>query len=262
MIRGKTIGGPLPLICLPLAAPARPELLNQARELKPLNPDLLEWRIDSYEKVEAIAANLRVLEELRRNIGEIPLIFTCRSAEQGGQKKIRPQIRLELIKRGIQSGLLDIVDIEMGNEPAFIAEVRATAAAFKTSLILSYHDFNATPDEAFIHDTLLQAQEMGADIAKVAVMPANYADVLTLLNATLKARTGAVRIPLVTMSMGPAGVMTRLVGGLFGSDITFASGKKASAPGQIPIGRLRQAMSVLYGLPNRRSPDGGADLSG
>jgi 3-dehydroquinate dehydratase-1 len=138
------------------------------------------------------------------------------------------------------------VDIEMCNEPDFIASVRETAKKFKTRLILSYHNFNDTPNETFIQDRLSRAQQLGADIAKVAVMPKNYADVLTLLNATLKARSGAVKVPIVTMSMGAAGGVTRLVGGLFGSDITFAIGKKASAPGQIPIAKLRQAMSVLY----------------
>jgi 3-dehydroquinate dehydratase-1 len=87
---------------------------------------------------------------------------------------------------------------------------------------------------------------MGADIAKVAVMPKDYADVLTLLSATLKARKGAVKVPIVTMSMGSEGGITRLAGGLFGSDITFAIGKESSAPGQIPIGDLRKAMAVLY----------------
>jgi 3-dehydroquinate dehydratase-1 len=48
------------------------------------------------------------------------------------------------------------------------------------------------------------------------------------------------------MSMGPEGGLTRVAGGLFGSDLTFAIGKEASAPGQIPIGELRQAMTVLY----------------
>ena len=100
--------------------------------------------------------------------------------------------------------------------------------------------------EAFIYDKLLEAQEKGADIAKMAVMPKNYADVLTLLGATLKARTGAVNIPIITMSMGPEGGVTRVAGGLFGSDLTFAIGKESSAPGQIPISDLRQAMAVLY----------------
>ncbi|MBL0716321.1 MAG: type I 3-dehydroquinate dehydratase [Desulfosarcina sp.] len=245
-VRDKVIGGPDPLICLPLVASEKSELLNQAQELKQFDPDLLEWRIDAYDKVEDIGESLKVLKELREKIGNIPMIFTCRIDVEGGFKKISPDMRLNLIKTSIQSGHLDIVDVEMCNEPDFMAAVKETAKEFGTRLIFSYHNFNATPDEAFIHAKLTRAQEMGADIAKLAVMPKDYADVLTLLNATLKARTGAVKVPIVTMSMGPEGGVTRLVGGLFGSDITFAIGKKASAPGQIPIGELRQAMSVLY----------------
>ena len=87
---------------------------------------------------------------------------------------------------------------------------------------------------------------MGAHIAKAAVMPNSQRDVLVLLNATLKARTEALQIPIITMSMGKLGIVTRIAGGLFGSDITFAAGKEASSPGQIPIGKLRAAMATLY----------------
>jgi len=134
----------------------------------------------------------------------------------------------------------------MCNEGAFIENIKATAGRHGARLIFSYHNFDRTPDEASILSKLVQAQETGADIAKVAVMPENYKDVLTLMNATLKARTEHLKIPIISMSMGPEGRVTRLAGSLFGSDLTFAIGKEASAPGQIPIGALRQAMKVLY----------------
>jgi 3-dehydroquinate dehydratase-1 len=47
------------------------------------------------------------------------------------------------------------------------------------------------------------------------------------------------------MSMGEEGGITRIAGGLFGSDLTFALGKASSAPGQIPIADLRRAWSAL-----------------
>lgn len=77
-------------------------------------------------------------------------------------------------------------------------------------------------------------------------MPKGYQDVLTLLGATLKARSQALDIPLITISMAQEGLVSRMAGGLFGSDITFALGQASSAPGQIPIGELRQAMGLLY----------------
>jgi 3-dehydroquinate dehydratase-1 len=52
----------------------------------------------------------------------------------------------------------------------------------------------STPDETVIVDRLSRAQALGADIAKIVVIPKDYRDVLTLLNATLSARAGSVRI--------------------------------------------------------------------
>lgn len=245
-IRGKVIGGPELLICLPLVAETKADLLGQARELKTLDPDLLEWRIDGYGHVEDVGDSLQALIELRSVIGNIPLIFTCRIDREGGLKKIAQEIRLKLIIQAIQSGELDIVDVEMCNDSPFMDQVADVARRHDAKLILSYHDFNATPHEDLIYGKLVEARKLGADIAKVAVMPKDYKDVLTLLSATLKARNEGLEIPIVTMAMGPEGALTRLAGGLFGSDITFAIGKTASAPGQIPIKVLRRAMAALY----------------
>ncbi len=246
-VRNTVIGGPRPLVCLPLVAPDLFALLGQARELVPLQPDLLEWRIDAFAKVTEIKACQDALQDLRRVIGEMVLILTCRIDREGGFQAIPEEKRLALITRLMASGELDLVDVELCNGPEFLADVRAAAAASGCRLILSYHNFQETPDEAFIIAKLLEGQTAGADIAKLAVMPKNYGDVLTLLSATNKARNGAVTIPIVTMAMGTEGVITRLAGGLFGSDITFAIGSEASAPGQVPIGDLRAGMALLYG---------------
>jgi 3-dehydroquinate dehydratase-1 len=249
-VKNKVLGGPIPLICLPLIAKDRSALLQQTAELVRLDPDLIEWRIDGYDQVTDIGACLAALQALKAAMGSIPLIFTCRIHVEGGFKKISQETRLELITTAVGSGNVEIVDVEICNEPAFIEKVKKTTQTGNAKLILSYHNFDKTPDETFIYDKLLRAQDLGADIAKLAVMPKDYADVLTLLGATLKARTGRVNVPIVTMSMGPEGQVTRVAGGLFGSDLTFAVGKEASAPGQIPIGGLRQAMKVLYELNN------------
>jgi 3-dehydroquinate dehydratase-1 len=246
IVRGRAIGGPLPLICLPLVAKNSDSLLRQANELICMQPDLLEWRIDDYQKVTAVTDCLAVLEELRTVIADIPLIFTCRIDREGGLQKIPQEKRLELINAAMASGKVDIVDIELCNEKDFIETVRKKAAVNGVKLILSHHNFSATPTAEFIYTTLVKAQEMGADIAKLAAMPNDYADVLTLMSATNKARNEVVEVPMVTISMGPQGKITRLAGGLFGSDITFAVGTESSAPGQLPINELRTGMALLY----------------
>jgi len=240
------IGGPDPLICIPLVAADKQELLDQAGLLLPLSPDLVEWRVDGYQGVEDTEKCLAALDALRLALGEVPLIFTCRIQAEGGLQPMAPKTRLALIEAAIRSGGVDIVDVELMNDDGYIDAVRRAAGENDVKMILSHHDFKKTPDQDGIVDKLIQAQTSGADIAKVAVMPTGYADVLRLLQATLKARTEAVTIPMITIAMAREGVISRIAGGLFGSDITFAVGPSASAPGQIPIGDLRQAMSPLY----------------
>ena len=245
-VRGAVIGGPTPLICLPLVGDTRAKVIGEAEELAVLKPDLLEWRIDAYDEVDNKENCLAVLNILREIIGDIPLIFTCRIDSEGGFKQITRENRLELITAAMQSGSVDIVDVELCNDQEFVKIIRERAKLSGVKVILSYHNFTETPSESFIYSKLTEAQTAGADISKVAVMPKDYGDVLTLLSATNKARNEFVQGPIVTMSMGPEGAVSRFVGGLFGSDITFAIGKQASAPGQIPIEELKSGMALLY----------------
>lgn len=219
-VRGKVIGGPDLLLCVPLMAGSREKLLHQTGTLMPAKPDLFEWRVDGCGFAADTGEVLATLEKLRAAVGEIPVIFTCRMAEEGGRADIPRDTRLALIRAAMGSGCVDLVDTEMQNDAAFVGEVLEFAASHGVMVILSHHDFTRTPDTDRICETLLRAQEMGADIAKIAVMPEDQGDVLTLLGAALKARTRYLDIPLIAVSMGDAGRMSRVAGGLFGSDIT------------------------------------------
>ncbi len=245
IIRGRVLGGPAPLTCLPLVAPDHPSLLEQAGQVLPRQPDSLEWRVDKFTAARDVQAVSKALGALRETIGNIPLIFTCRSIDEGGFQEISPDDRLHVNKAAIASGLVDLVDTELSNGEAMVGEVRQACLKTGTRLILSYHNFEKTPEANFITDRLCAAQKLGGDVAKAAVMPKNYGDVLTLLNATYTARTELLEIPIITMAMGSEGAITRIAGGLFGSDLTFAIGQASSAPGQIPIADLRKAWSVL-----------------
>jgi len=245
-IRNKVIGGPDYLICVPLLAVEKSDLFKEAAAIKRLDPDLLEWRIDAYAHVQDIDDSLDTLAELRKQVHDTPLIFTCRIHSEGGLNKLTRDQRKCLLTETIKTGNLDIVDMELCNDADFIQSILETAKKYGVRVILSYHNFETTPGETFILETLLKAQDLGANIAKVAVMPKKYQDVLKLLNATLKAREQGLKIPAITISMGPHGRLSRIAGGLFGSDITFACGNSPSAPGQIPIEDLRQAMAALY----------------
>ncbi|MDL2274800.1 type I 3-dehydroquinate dehydratase [Desulfosarcina sp. OttesenSCG-928-G10] len=245
-VRNTVIGGTMPLICIPLIAADTASLLEQAEEMVVLKPDLMEWRIDGYHGLDDERACRNALSALRSCMGSLPLILTCRMPDEGGMQSLSRETRLSVLRALIQTGEVDLTDIEMANDEAFIGEIKAVSALHGVRLIYSAHDFSRTPDAAAIVRLLEKAQALGADIAKVAVAPTCFADSLTLMQATLSARTGPLKIPMITMAMGQMGRVTRIAGGLFGSDITFAAGQIPSAPGQIPITELRQAMAILY----------------
>ncbi|GAA3319496.1 hypothetical protein GCM10020331_026630 [Ectobacillus funiculus] len=87
------------------------------------------------------------------------------------------------------------------------------------------------------------AEFYGADVAKASVMPVDKQDVLTLLEVTREA-VDMLTIPVLTISMGALGSMSRVMGWMYGSVMTFAVGANSSAPGQIPIDDLRQMIAM------------------
>ncbi len=91
-------------------------------------------------------------------------------------------------------------------------------------------------------------QSFDADIPKIALMPQSTSDVLTLLAATLEMQEQYADRPIITMSMAKTGVISRLVGEVFGSAATFGAVKKASAPGQISVNDLRTVLTIYIGI--------------
>ena len=76
--------------------------------------------------------------------------------------------------------------------------------------------------------------EWGADICKIAVMPQSPQDVLTLLQATYDA-SQIIDRPIITMSMGKTGAVSRLAGSTFGSAVTFGAAQKRRRPAKLML---------------------------
>ena len=244
-LKGKPLAeGRLPAVCIPLVARTADALRIEAAAAGRLAPDLVEWRVDFFEGLARTDEVVALAGEIRRAAGA-PLLFTRRSEREGGQKIAlsEPQV-VELYRAICSAGAVDIVDMEMESERAHLEAVRDSARASGVALLLSFHDFAATPPAARLLERYRQAQALGGDIGKLAVMPRSSADVLALLQATLQA-SSELAIPVAGMSMGALGAVTRLCGGEFGSALTFAVGQAASAPGQLPIEELRRGLALL-----------------
>ena len=244
-IRGRNLGGETPLICSPLVGRTREHVLAEAANVSAKKPDVIEWRVDYFDAIGDTRAVLDVARAIRERVGDLPIIFTRRSVKEGGEPiAIGDEDVVKLYDAVGASRLVDFLDFEMSNDPAQVREVRERSRVQETRLILSYHNFGYTPGVEFLVQRFLEAERLGADVAKVAVMPRDRADVLTLLAATAQADAKA-RIPLISMSMGPLGAVTRMIGGIFGSSLSFAVGEGSSAPGQIPIADLNAVYEIV-----------------
>ena len=233
------------LICTPLVGRTRDAVLAEVDAVLPKKPDMLEWRVDFFAALGDTAHVIDTARAIRERIGPVPVMFTRRSSLEGGERiaLAEPQV-VQLYIEVCASSLVDLVDYETVNSPADFRRLRAASREHGIALIGSYHNFEATPDAAALAAKFALAHELEADIAKVAVMPKGPPDVLTLLGATYAA-SQSLPIPLISMSMGPYGSLSRMVGFVYGSALTWAVGKSSSAPGQVPIEDLRGVLATI-----------------
>ncbi|WHZ03609.1 type I 3-dehydroquinate dehydratase [Neobacillus sp. YX16] len=244
-VKGITIGEGAPKICVPMVGKTIPELIEEAEFLKTTDLDVVEWRVDFFDDVEDLEKVKVALNEIRSILYDIPLVFTFRSAKEGGEKEVSTEYYFDLNKAMAASGQIDIVDIELFNDGEEIKSVISAAHDNKVYVIISNHDFDKTPDKEEIISRLRKAQNLGGDLPKIAVMPKSAADVLTLLDATNTMNEQYADRPIITMSMAGKGVISRLAGEIFGSALTFGAAEKASAPGQVPVTELRNILSLI-----------------
>lgn len=243
-VRNVTLGENQPKIAVPITGTTEEEILKQAKAISEAKPDIIEWRVDYFEFV----TNYQQLEvtgsKLRKLVGDIAILATFRTHGEGGELELSDEKYFEICDAMANGTYADAVDLERFHDVTAIKNVINSAHQNKKIIVMSNHDFHATPAESTIIERLAGMEGIGADVAKIAVMPNGVDDVLQLMAATQHAKT-AMNIPIITMSMGDLGKVSRAAGELFGSTLTFATVTEASAPGQIEINKLRDLTETL-----------------
>lgn len=229
-----------PKICVPLVGEGIPAIIAQMKAAFALPVDLLEWRMD-YFFDDPKAALPHICEEK----GDYPLIATLRTAHDGGKAELSYGEYGKILEGVLGVSGMEAIDIELSAGEEIIRPLVKKAKDKHISVILSKHDFQKTPSPAEMVETFQRMHDLGADLPKIAVMPQSRRDVLALLEASLEAdrRFG----PVVAISMGDLGKISRVSGSYFGSAMTFAAGAAASAPGQLSaedISAILQDLSV------------------
>ena len=246
LVQGKPLGGgALPVIITPLVGATAQAILDEVAAIVPKAPDLLEWRVDFFAAIGDTQAVIDTALAIRRAAGGIPVLLTRRNVSEGGTPiPIDEAQVVAMYGAACAARCVEMIDYELSNAAADLQRLREVSAANGVAMIMSYHNFQMTPDAATLDSKFAAAEKLGADVAKVAVMPQNEQDVLALLAATDRARQ-TIGVPLISMSMGGIGSLSRIMGWVYGSAATFAVGKSSSAPGQIAVEDLRTALAIV-----------------
>lgn len=238
-----TLGEGRPKIIVPLVGKTADSILEAAEQARDLDCDLIEWRIDFYEEVE-IPQKVAALSHQVKQAVQKPLLVTFRTKKEGGELELPDDQYFAIYKEVLTQGAADLLDLELFMPAEEVAATIELAHENGVKVVMCNHDFDATPSQEEIVRRLSLMEEKGADICKIAVMPQSNKDVLTLLAATAEMKEKATR-PLITMSMGALGMVSRVSGEAFGSAATFGAAKQASAPGQVPVSVLREILATL-----------------
>jgi 3-dehydroquinate dehydratase-1 len=197
--------------------------------------DLLELRADLFDEPTP-ARILPALERLRAT-GR-PVVFTARAASEGG--RAMPEApRAELYRAALP--LVAAVDVEIASTELATELVR-TARERGVTVMLSAHDFTATPSRDALLGLVARARRLGGGLPKLATQVATLDDLRTLLDVTLSARADGI----VTLGMGTFGPLSRVVLPAAGSLLTYGGAGRGTAPGQTPVAELTALIERLF----------------
>jgi len=240
------IGEGAPRTIVPITGATAELALQQAAAIAASpSTDVAEWRIDYLDIATDGKALVALGKRIARALQGKPMIVTFRTQAEGGSKPISDADYAALYSTLLRGEFAQLIDVEMFRDPTRVAALVAQAHKAGVKVVMSSHDFHATPAREEIVARLLRQEALGADVLKIAVMPQDAGDVLTLLQATWDVRQRSSK-PLLTMSMGGTGVVSRLAGETFGQALTFGMIGTPSAPGQVEVDQLQSVLQVIH----------------
>lgn len=232
------LGGPTRIV-VPVVGEDAEALVRGIRALDGHPHDLVEWRVDA-----ALAAGTDVWAACDAVLAaaDTPVLATVRTRYEGGRADLSEGDYRGMVSR--LAGMVDAVDVEAARPGA--RDLVADAHAAGALVVASSHDFSGTPTEEELIARLADMEALGADVAKVACTPHTPDDVLAVLSAQAWAVRG-LGIPVIGISMGDLGGITRIAGAALGCAATFATVGESSAPGQFDADRVRFVLDLLGG---------------
>lgn len=220
-----------------LVVSVMPKSLEEAQGLdamRYIDADIIEWRADFLPKEDILQVAPAIFEKFAGR----ELLFTLRTRAEGGEIDLLSEDYVQIIKDVAQLYQPEYLDFEYFSHKDVFEEMLDFP-----NLVLSYHNFQETPDNMM--EILSELTSLTPKVVKVSVMAHTAQDVLDLMNFTRGFKTLNPEQEYVTISMGKVGKVSRITSDVTGSSWSFASLDAASAPGQISLSNMVKIREIL-----------------
>ena len=235
-------------ICVPIVGPTVEDILSQLEEAVQAKVDLIELRPDMWMKCSNISEDeyiptiVTFVEEVHPRVVDMPVLFTWRTIGEGGETPLCSDNYIKLLQAIVDQDLVQAIDVELFAYTEEIGSIMKQAHQQGIQTVMSYHNFQSTPDIETLHVYAERMVSVDAQVIKFALMPSTNDDVLSVLQLTKELTERYPQLPRITMSMGQLGQMTRTCGHVFGNCLTFGTLGQASAPGQVDVSILQRLL--------------------
>src|SRR5579871_758330 len=222
-----------PRICIALGLPDTGTLLDHARREAQAGETFLEFRLD-YLPEPCKGADL-----IRGFLEQFPdciIVATCRRHQNRGKFNGSIEEQLAILDRAVHHGA-HAIDVEI--ETAEVAPERLSQFRGRAQVILSYHNYEATPPMDTIVNRMLRVPADAYKVVTTARKPSDNVRVLAAAKALPRHR-------MVVLAMGELGFPTRVLSPVFGGIYSYAAPLYAegTAAGQVSAKYLRHLYRV------------------
>ncbi|MGQ9788363.1 MAG: type I 3-dehydroquinate dehydratase [Candidatus Hadarchaeaceae archaeon] len=196
--------------------------------------DLFELRMDGLEDSEGWQKILR---------DDLPFILTHRPKREGGSFSGTEKQRLGIILEAIENQVA-CVDIEFSTPKNLRDKVVVAARKEGVSVLMSWHDFSATPEIRVLNKLAREMVKAGGDLIKTVTTARDPTDSIKVMDFLVNVQD-EISSPVVAFAMGEAGRITRIASLILGSPFTYASVNKPTAPGQFDVAETKLLLQKL-----------------
>jgi len=252
-VRGVEIGGEHTRICVPIMPATLDELEEIVCRLDTDALDIVEWRADALQNA-TIDDYLSGIEILRQKLPkEVPVLFTLRTSNEGGGFSDAEDVYAAALRKMAEAGIVDILDVELSTRKENACVVIEAATNAGVRVVVSHHNFRGIHSREQIISIYEQMFELGADIAKVALMPVSLQECLEIMSVAEYVQREYPERAKILIGMGMYGLASRIMAQEIGSCIAFAYdalvgvSAKTVALGQISAQDMRQILKITGG---------------